>query len=247
MTGERLIVGIRSQTRSFLRDPVTVVLALLLPAIVIEGWGHAISNMPEMPTVASVPIELARLVGATLGVAMIAGILGLVMIIGARSADRRLIVVGYDPSTVLVSRLVTIVGITIVIAVVNFAVLSVNVSAESPLLTVAFLALSGVLYASIGVLIGAVLPRLFEGSLVIALLAMMDAFLSGDSPLAADRPEWVEYFPLYHPKSLVQDAVLDGTYAIGDLAFVVAYLVVLMGLALFVFHRTMAIDEGWVR
>ncbi|SEH15072.1 ABC-2 type transporter [Natronorubrum sediminis] len=243
---EKLTIGVSSQIRSFVRDPVTVVLAVVLPAIIIEGWGQSMSNMPEMPTVESVPIELARILGATLGVAMIAGILGLVMIIGARSADRRLVVVGYSPSTVLVSRLLTIVGITVVIAVINFGVLLVNVSAEAPILAVSFLALSGVLYACIGVLVGALLPRLFEGSLVIALLAMMDAFLSGDSPLAADVPWWVEYFPLYHPKTLIQEAMLNGTYATGDLLFVLGYLAVLIGLALFVFQRTMAVEGRWL-
>lgn len=244
---DKLVVGLQSQTHSFVRDPVTVALAVLLPAIVIEGWGQAMSNMPEMPTVESVPLDLARILGATLGVAMIAGILGLVMIIGARSADRRLVVVGYSPSTVLVSRLLTIVGITIIIAVINFVVLSVNVSAEAPLLAVTFLALSGILYACIGVLVGAILPRLFEGSLVIALLAMMDAFLSGDSPLAADVPWWVEYFPLYHPKSLVQETMIDGTFATGDFLFVLGYLLVLIGLTLLVFHRTMAVEGRWLR
>lgn len=244
MTG-KVAIGVSSQVRSFIRDPVTVALAILLPAIVIEGWGQAISNMPEMPAVEPVPIELARIIGATLGVALIAGILGLVMVIGARSADQRLAVVGYSPSTILGSRLLTIFGITLVIAVINFGVLSVNVSPEAPLQAVGFLTLSGVLYAGIGVLVGAIIPRLFEGSLVIALLAMMDAFLSGESPLAGDVPGWVEYFPLYHPKTLVQDAMLEGTFAVGDLLFVLGYVAVLLGLTLIVFHRTMAVEGRW--
>lgn len=243
---KKIRVGIGSQVRSFIRDPVVVALAIFLPIIVIEGWGHAISNMPEMPAVESVPIEIARVVGATLGVALIAGILGLLMIIGARSADQRLVVVGYSPSAVLVSRLLTIVAITIGIAIVNFAVLSVTVSPEAPLLALTALALSGIMYASIGVLVGSLLPRLFEGSLVVAILAMMDAFMSGESPLAGDVPWWVEFFPLYHPKLLVEDAMLEGTVATGDVLFAVTYLVVLVGLALFVFHRSMAVDGRWL-
>lgn len=242
---EKLSVGVQSQTRSFVRDPVIVALAILLPVLVIEGWGQAISNMPEMPTVESVPVELARITGATLGVALITGILGLVMIIGSRSADQRLIVVGYSPSTVLLSRLATIVGITVVISLINFAVISLTVSAEAPFLTVVFLVVAGLLYACIGVLIGAILPRLFEGSLVVAIVAMMDAFMSGESPLAGDVPWWIEYFPLYHPKSLVQDAMMDGTYAVGELLFVLGYLAVLLTVTLVVFHRTMGVRGRW--
>jgi ABC-type polysaccharide/polyol phosphate export permease len=109
----------------------------------------------------------------------------------------------------------------------------------------AFLALAGVVYAFLGALVGAVLPRLFEGSLVVVFLAMMDAFLSGDSPLAADVPDFVQYFPLYHPKELLQSAAFDGTFAAGDLAFVGGYLLVLLVLVTAVFGATMRTAGGW--
>lgn len=242
MAASKLAVGITAHARSFVRDPLTLVLAVVLPAIVIEGWGQAMSGLPEMPSVQAVPLDLARILGATLGVAFIAGLLGLVLVISAREADRRLVLVGYTPGTLLLSRLVTIAAITAVVAGVNLAVLSYFVPPDAPLLALAFLALAGVLYAFIGVLVGAALPRIFEGSLVVVLFAFMDAFLSGDSPLAADVPDWVQIFPLYYPKRLVQDAVTLGTYDTGDLTVTLAYVGVLVVMASLVFRREMGIS-----
>jgi ABC-2 type transport system permease protein len=240
----KLAEGVRANVRTFLRTPLNVVLAVLLPLVVIEGWGQAMAGLPDVPTVEAVPLELGRLLGAIFGVAIIAGLLGLVQMISARSADRRLVQVGYPPRTLLATRLSTLAVITVAVAAVNFAVLAVLISPEAPLLTFGFLVLAGLVYAFLGALVGAVLPRLFEGSLVVVFLAMMDAFLAGDSPLAADVPGFVEYFPLYHPKELLRSAAFEGTFATGDLAFVGAYVGVLLVLVTVVFGRSMRIAGG---
>jgi uncharacterized membrane protein len=241
----RFVVGVRANLRTFIRTRLNVVLALVLPLVVIEGWGQAMAGLPSMPTVEAIPLDLGRLLGAIFGVAIIAGLMGLVQMISAREADRRLVQAGYSPRTLLATRLATLVGVTVVVAAVNFGVLWLTIDTEAPLHVFAFLALAGVVYAFLGALVGAVLPRLFEGSLVVVFLAMMDAFLSGDSPLAADVPEFVEYFPLYHPKELLQEAMFQGTYTTGDLGFVAGYLLVLLVLVTAVFGVTMRTSGGW--
>lgn len=241
----RLGVGIRANVHSFVRTPLTVALALLLPIVVIEGWGQAMAGLPTMPTIEAIPLDLGRVLGAIFGVAIIAGLMGLVQMISAREADRRLVHAGYPPRTLLATRLATLAGVTLAVAAITFAVLQVTVAPDAPALTVAFLVLAGLVYAFVGALVGAVLPRLFEGSLVVVFLAMTDAFLSGDSPLAAEVPDFVAYFPLYHPKELLQAAVFDGTYATADLAFVGGYVLVLLVLVTAVFGLTMRTAGGW--
>ncbi|WP_302080543.1 hypothetical protein [Salinibaculum rarum] len=152
--------------------------------------------------------------------------------ISARAADRRLVQTGYPPRTLLATRLATLGGVTVVVAAVNYGVLWLTISPEAPVLTFVFLVLAGLVYA-------------FLGALVVVFLAMMDAFLSGDSPLAADVPEFVEYFPLYHPKELLQEAMFQGTYTTGDLGFVAGYLLVLLVLVTAVFGVTMHTSGGW--
>lgn len=241
----RLVIGIRANVRTFLRTPQNVILALLLPVVVIEGWGQAMAGLPTMPTIEAIPIDLGRLLGAIFGVAIIAGLMGLVQMISSREADRRLVQAGYPPRTLLLTRLATLAGVTVVVAAVNYGVLRLTIEPESPVLAFLFLALAGLVYAFLGALVGALLPRLFEGSLVVVFLAMMDAFLSGDSPLAADVPGFVEYFPLYHPKELLHGVLFDGTFAMGDLIFVTGYVVVLLVLVTTVFGLSMRTNGGW--
>lgn len=243
-TMNRFTVGVRSNLWTFLRTPQNVVLAVVLPIVVIEGWGRAMAGLPSMPTVEAIPIELGRLLGAIFGVAIIAGLMGLVQMISARDADRRLVLTGYAPRTLLAVRLTTLLAVTCVVAAVNYGVLLLTVAPESPLLALGSLILAGIVYAFLGALVGALLPRLFEGSLVVVFLAMMDSFLGGDSPLAADVPEFVEYFPLYHPKELLQAATFDGSVAGGDVAFVAGYALVLLVLVTVIFERTMR-SNGW--
>ncbi|MDS0280487.1 hypothetical protein NDI85_22120, partial [Halomicroarcula sp. S1AR25-4] len=71
-----------------------MVLALVLPLVVIEGWGQAMAGLPSMSTVEAIPLDLGRVLGAIFGVAIIAGLMGLVQMISAREADRRLVQTG---------------------------------------------------------------------------------------------------------------------------------------------------------
>jgi len=245
MTVRRLAAGVRLNVLTFVRTPLNVVLAVALPIVVIEGWGRSMAGLPETPTMEAIPLTLGRLLGAILGVAIVAGLLGLTQMISAREADRRLVQTGYEPRTLLATRLLALSGVTVAVAAVNFLVLAATTSPEAPVLTFAFLALAGIVYAFLGALVGAVLPRLFEGSLVVVFLAMMDAFLSGDSPLAADVPDFVTYFPLYHPKELLRAAMFEGTVATGDLAFVAGYVLVLLAAVTAVFGATMQVDGRW--
>lgn len=49
----RVWTGIRANVSTFLRTPLNVVLALLLPIVVIEGWGQAMAGLPSMPLIES--------------------------------------------------------------------------------------------------------------------------------------------------------------------------------------------------
>ena len=58
-------------------------------------------------------------------------------------------------------------------------------------------------------------------------------------------PDFVEYFPLYHPKELLLTAVFDGTYVTSDIAFVGGYVLVLLVLVAAIFGLTMRTSGGW--
>lgn len=238
----RFATGVRAQIASFLREPLNLVLVLLVPVLVVEGFGQAMSSLPETPTMQAVPADAGRVLGAAFATAFLAGILGLFQAIDARSADERLVLTGFPPATLLVTRLATIVLVAGVAAGFSYGVLSYSVAPESPLLTFGFLLAGGVSYALVGVLVGTVLPRQFEGSLVMVFVANMDAFFG--SSMSKVETTLTHYLPLYYPRRLLQSAVVDGTYSTDDLVAGGVYLGVLFVVAAVLFTRSMRAGEG---
>lgn len=226
MTGTAVYIGARAQLVSFLRQPLNIALLVLVPLFVILGFGEAMASIPDMPTMEALPETVGTVWGAMFSTAFLAGILGLFQSIDAQAADRRLILTGYTPATLLGARLCSLSALTVVIATITYVVLSLSVEPAAPFVTFGTLLIGGATYAFLGILIGAVIPRTFEGSLVLVFIANMDAFLgSGLSTMESQLPK---FLPLYHPNRLLQTAVIDGSIAQGDLLASLSYAIVLL-------------------
>lgn len=239
----RLETGVRTQILSFVRQPLNVALAVIIPLLVVEGFGKAMASIPETSTMQAVPGDVGMILGAAFSTAFLAGILGLFQAISAHEADRRLVLTGYPAVTLLLARLVTILLVSAVVAAASYAVLLTNLSPEKPVLAFGFLMLGGVVYALVGVVTGAIIPREFEGSLLVVFVANMDAFLgSSMSKVDTSLPE---FFPLYYPRQLFQSAVIDGSYSGDNLLSAGLYVAVLLVLTVAFFVRAMDAGEGF--
>lgn len=232
--------GIRTSALSVVRDPLTVALLVALPAASIHVFGVAYGQFPEFGFLRlEAPLATAaRVTGATFATGSLAGVLGLFQLISARDADRRLSISGFPALDLLVSRFVTLVAMSLVIAGVSTVTLVQLLAAPvaSPLLVFAGLTLVGVVYAMLGMLVGAVLPRALEGSLVLVIFADMDNVVaSGIFPIQ-DRVTRLS--PTAHGHEVVTRAVLDGELATGELLPALTILALLGGLALLAYTRT---------
>lgn len=223
---QRLRVGVSATIRSFLREPVQVAVLLVLPLVVIEGYGYAMQAFPAFPFMEAVPETMGRINGAVYAAAFLAAILGLFQVISARQADERLQLCGYARLELFLTRLSTVAGASVLVAAVSLAVLSWNVTIEAPIAAFGALAAAALVYGLVGMLVGAVLPRALEGSLVLVFLIDADDFLS--SGMLDIDAQVLELFPLYHPHTLFRDAVFEGPIASGDALTTGLYLVVLL-------------------
>lgn len=230
----RLRVGVSSHVRAFVRTPLNVALLVAFPVVVVEGYGAAMAAFPEFPgiTVGSMA-EMGRVNGAVYAAAFLAGILGLFQSIGAVQADERLRVCGYDRAELFASRLAVVAIGGALVAAVTTAVLQWRVAPAAPVASFGALTLAALLYGLIGMLVGAVLPRALEGSLVLVFLVDFDDFLSSGL-VDVDSPA-LKFFPLHFPHDLFRAAVFDGTVATGDALAGVAYLAALFVAALAVY------------
>lgn len=231
----QLAVGTRARLLEFVRTPITVAMVVVLPPVVVETYGRALTAFPALPSLGGDPATVGRLTGALFAVAFLAGLVGLFQAISARTGDERLALAGFSPRALLACRLVTMVAVAALGAAVAFAALAWHEPVAAPVVAFGTLLLAGLVYGLIGVVVGTLLPRDLEGSLVLVFLADVDnAFASG--LVAGDL--WVtEVFPSYHPHALFEAAVLDGTVATDHVAPTLAWLTALVVVAFLAYGR----------
>lgn len=243
--------GTRLRLAELGRQPLTLALLVLLPPVVIEMYGVAMASFPKLPGLSADPATTGRLTGALFAVAFLAGLVGLFQVISARSGDERAAVAGFSRQVMLATRLVTMLLVAVVGAGVAFTVFTTRVDVAAPAIAFGALVLAALVYGLLGVVVGTLLPRELEGSLVLVFVADLDnALSSGLFPIdaSASLPAVgsvgvTDFVPLYHPHELFQAAVLDGTLADGHLLPTVAWIGGLLVVAVAAYsHST---GEGW--
>lgn len=247
----RLATGTRLRVRELAREPLTLVLLVALPPIVTEMYGIALASFPRPPTLAADPATVGRITGSLFAVAFLASIVGLFQVISARHGDNRAAVAGFPRDVMLATRLLTMVVVALAGATVAFTVLAVRVSVAAPFLAFGTLVLAGLVYGLLGVIVGSLLPRELEGSIVLVFLADLDnALSSGLFPVATTVPvplvgevSATDLVPLYHPHELFATAVLDGDLAAGHVLPVLGWLAGLLVVAFLAYGRSTG--DGW--
>jgi hypothetical protein len=241
-TAVRLRVGLSSTLREFLREPLNVALLLVLPPVVVTSYGSMMGAFPRLPSMDAAPETLGALNGTLFVATFLPGVIGLFQVISARSADERLAVCGFHRWVMFTSRLLAVAAASVLTAAVSLAVLTTRTEVADPASGFAVLAFVGVLYGLVGMLVGAVLPRELEGSLVLIFLADVDELMS--SGLFRSDSVLVELLPMHYPHRLFQSAVGGETLATGNVVASLGYAAVLFALALGVY--TLVTGEGGV-
>lgn len=235
----RLSTGTRLRVRELTRQPLTLLLLVVLPPVVTELYGVAVASFPQSPTLSAAPATVGRITGSLFAVAFLAGIVGLFQVISARHGDERAEIAGFPRGLMLGARLVTMVLVAVAGATVAFVVLAWRVAVAAPLVAFGALVVAGLVYGLLGVVVGSILPRELEGSIVLVFLADLDnALSSGLFPITASVPvpfvgevAVTDLVPLYHPHELFATAVLHGELADEHLLPAVAWLCALLLLA----------------
>lgn len=235
----QFVTGVRAHATAFARKPLNIVLLVVLPPIATVAYAEELTGISPLASSLEHGVELgalARLTGALWATGFLVGIIGLFQVISARRGDERLVLCGFSRRTLLATRLVVVIGAAVVAAGVSFVAIWAAVPVDVPLAAFGALFIAGVMYGLLGMVVGALLPRELEGSLVLAFLVDIDdALVSGlFIPTTTVLPK---FFPLYHPHALLRAAVFDGTIATDHTLGASVYLLVLAALAFVVYSR----------
>jgi ABC-2 type transport system permease protein len=218
--------GASAHAKSVLREPTTLAMLAVLPPFVVFLYGAAMQSFPDVAFFSGSAAAAGRIGGALFATAFLSGLVGLFGTVSAAQADRYLSFAGFSPVVLFATRVVVSVAVAAVAGAVSLgAVAAAGTDVASIPLAYLVLVLAGVLYGLLGVVVGALVPRELEGSLVLVFLADLDSFLSGDL-LQIDSTA-VELLPLHHPHALLTSAIRDGTLAGDTLLPALAYLTIL--------------------
>jgi hypothetical protein len=243
--------GTRLRLTELVRKPFTLVLLLVLPPVVIEMYGVAMSSFPQLPGLPADAATTGRMTGTLFAVAFLAGLVGLFQVISARRGDERLAVAGFSRWQLLLGRLVTMLVVAVAGTAVAFAVFTYSVDVAAPGLAAAVLVAAAMVYGLLGVVIGTLLPKELEGSIALVFLADLDNALSSGlfdvgaslSVPVVGEVAVTDFVPLYHPHELFAAAVLDGDLATEHVVPVLAWLAILLAVAFLAYGYSTG--DGW--
>ena len=238
----RLSVGLAATIREFVRQPINLALLVCLPPVVITSYGSILSALPETAATSTSPEAMGATAGTLFVAAFLPAVIGLFQVISARRADDRLSLSGFPRNVLFAARFLAVVLASLLTAAISIAVLTTRTEVEAVLLGGGLLVFVGVLYGLIGMLIGALLPRELEGSLVLIFLVDMDEALA--SGIVETDSRLTALFPLHSPHDLFQAAVEGERLASGDLVAAGVYWLVVVTAVLIVY--TELTDRGGV-
>lgn len=196
--------------KALIRRPIIPVLLIVVPAVFFVVI-YLTTTDREVPfRVASITekvfIEVSErssslVFFAIASVGFLASYLALTLIQKNVSINRRLIICGYHPITILVSHLMVLLALIVVISIYVGLFLIVFFPPENLMLVIVGLILSGWIYGCYGLVIGSLIRGELEGILLIVLLANIDAGWLQNPLFYAEAQNQViiRYLPAYFP------------------------------------------------
>ena len=198
-----------------------LILLVIVPAYVITRSVAITQTTPRrigLPGGLEVTVTMQDLHGATMAgvtIAFVASLVGVFVMQSALAGDRRLVVAGYRPSETIASRLIVLGAATALVVAVSVTVTAVNFTPASWLPLIAALTLTGVIYAGLGALAGAVLDKLAATYLML-FLAMTDVGLVQTPMFGDGTPDgWGALLPAYGPTRLMIDGAFSSGFGAG--------------------------------
>ena len=201
------VAVLRATGRQYARQPINIALLLILPPLLVLAFASALSTFSNV-----LGGNLNESAGAGLGAlwaaALLAGSASFFLLSASRRADERLLIAGLRPLTLNVAHAIGGGILAVVAGSVGFAMVIVTQDVASPIDLWLAIMLGAVAYEALGIMLAFFVRGDLEGSFLIILVFMFDAFVAG--PLGGASGAWPNLFPLHHPSQIAVNAILDG-------------------------------------
>ena len=242
----RLRAGFRYGFRDYRRNIAMWMLLVVLPVFFITLSFYVTPDDPApvelvengettIQVLSMIDVHGAIMVPITIG--FLAGLAGLFVVQGSLDADARLALAGFRPREILASRLGIVILAALLTTATALGVTALDFNPEDWGWFAAGSLLVAATYGLVGVLVGAVFGRL-GGLYLMFLLPFIDIGIAQNIMFSAAPPDWGIILPARGPVQVLVDAAFTPTFdQIGGLVLGLAWLALLAGVAVAVFHR----------
>lgn len=214
----------RLMMKEFFRNRFAIFTMLLLPIFTLVIAFVATKDVPMLVALDSGEVVLVSMlevhvVTATLtGIAIMTAMAGFYITISSTKRDRRLFLSGYRAIHIVGTKAL-ICGVVLLAG--SFLVYSLTVlfvTPKSHLIAYGAVLLVGLVYIFLGILVGSLVPREFEGSLLVLLISFIDTMLI-TNPMSSGtyRTLFSKTFPGYSPVQVMLEAAF--TPPVSNLVF----------------------------
>jgi hypothetical protein len=220
------------------RRPLVLILLVIVPAYVITKSVAETQATPRqigLPGGVWVITTMKALHGpemAKMSVAFVAALVGVFVMQSALQGDRRLVIAGFRPRETVLARVAVLTAATALVVAVSTVVMALFFTPASWPALIAALILTGLIYAAIGALAGALLDKL-PATYLILFLVMTDLGVVQSSMFHATPAQGAVLLPGYAPTRVMLDGAFSHAFnAAGDLLLALGWVA---GLALAVY------------
>lgn len=242
----QLVVGARMGLVDVGRNPVLWVLLLVVPGVFVALSAVTTPHRYETMIVREAGRDVAARfwfpdthpgLMAPIAVGALAALVGLFTVSGARTADRRLVLAGFGPTSLLVSRLAVVALLAVVVTTASLAVTAVFFTPGQWVPYVAGNVLIAFTYALVGVLVGWFFGRV-GGVLIAFLVPFLDLAIEQSPMLNPQVSTLGHLLPGYGASRMLYDTALSSSFdEAGALLAAAGWLVGLFVVVTFLLRR----------
>ncbi len=204
----------------YARRPLNLVLLVAIPVIFVTLSAGALTDFAD---ILGGVADLGEVEAATAGwaAAVLAGVAGFFHVSTSRDADRRLAGAGVGAARVVASRLAStlvLAALATIGALIALRLRTTGLAFTPRVVGATFL--FAVIYAGIGVTVGALVRSEMNGSLIVVFVWIFDVFFG---PAMGGRAPVIRVFPLHFPTLVVTDVASGHSGRLGDLGLAVIW------------------------
>ncbi len=161
--------------REQLRAPMSVALLVVLPIVFVTTASSVLGEFSRALG-GDARGDAATALAAGWSVAFLAGSFGYFQTLASHGADQRFALAGFGPARTAVARLVSALGMVVVVVLAGFVALRVQQEVPHVAHTLLAMTAYACIYLAIGTAVGSVVRDPLAGSLVVVFVFLYDAF-----------------------------------------------------------------------